>query len=137
MKKLSSVILLIAIAILLTSIVLYAGDDKSVKKEATKCPMTDKQVISADKTAKSACAGMDASKSKDEKCAKACADKKAGAECKHDSQECKDKMAKGECKHDNQECKDKMAKGECKHDSQECKDKMAKGECKHDEMKKK
>lgn len=116
MKKFSSVILLIAIAILLTSIVLYAGDDKSVKKEATKCPMTGKQVNSADKTAKSACAGMDASKSKDEKCAKACADKKAGAECKHDSQECKDKMAKGECKHDSQGCKDKMAKGECKHD---------------------
>ena len=136
MKKTIVILSILLIAVLMTSLVLYAGDEKSTKKEATKCPMSDKKAACTDKTAKSECAGMDASKSKDDKCAKACADKKAGTECKHDSLECKDKMAKGECKHDSKECKDKMAKGECKHDSKECKEKCS-AECKHDEMKKK
>jgi hypothetical protein len=143
-KKLTSLILLVAISILIASIVLYAGDDKSVKKETAKCPMTGKQAASSDKNAKAACPGMNADKSKDEKCsatctdkdAKACADKKAGTECKQDSKECKDKMAKGECKYDSKECKDKMAKGECKHDSKECKDKCS-ADCKHEDTPKK
>lgn len=130
MKKLISLISATAIIALMASVMLYAGDDKSAKKESPKCPMTGKQAASTDKGAKATCPEMKGDKAKNEKCAAECADDKAKAACNPDSKECKEKMAKGECSHGSPECKDKMAKGECKHDSKECKDKIAKGECK-------
>ena len=146
MKKTIVILSILLIAVLMTSLVLNAGDEKSIKKEAAKCPMMQKQTSGTDKNAAAACTGHNAAKAKDAKCATECMDKGTAKDKAKCTAECKDKMAKGECKHDSQECKDKMAKGECKHDSKECKDKMAKGECskekctaecKHDEMKKK
>jgi len=111
MKHIGIVALTIVIVILLTSVLLYAGDEKSVKKEISKTTQVQAQKPCQDKHAKGECTGHDPAKCHHEKGSAACKEKHAKGECKdHDP---------SKCQHDkcSAECKEKCAKAECKgHD---------------------
>jgi len=120
MKRVVVAVLTMVIVILLLSVLLYAGDDKSVKKETPKNPQVQTQKPCQDKHAQGVCAGHGSIKCTLEKGSTACKDKHAKGECKDNctlekgSAACKDKHAKGECKdHDpdkcSAECKEKCA----------------------------
>ena len=119
MKKTIVILSILLIAVLMTSLVLNAGDEKSAKKEAAKCPMMQKQTSGTDKNAAAACTGHNAVKAKDAKCAAECMDKSTAKDKAKCAAECKDKE---KC---SVECKDKeKCSAECKEKcSKECKDK--------------
>ena len=136
MKKTIVILSILLIAVLMTSLVLNAGDEKSAKKEAAKCPMMQKQTSGTDKNAAAACIGHNAVKAKDAKCAAECMDKSTAKDKAKCAAECKDKeKCSAECKEKcTAECKDKeKCSAECKEKcSTECKEKCS-AECKDKE----
>jgi hypothetical protein len=101
MKRIGVLVLTFAVLFLLTSVLLYSGDEKSVKKEAQ---------VKTQKTCQGICA-HDSVK---------CALEKGSAACleKHKTNGCKDKCNPEMC---SKECKDKCAQSDCsKCDMSKC-----------------
>jgi len=99
MKRVVVAVLTMVIAILLLSVLLYAGDDKSVKKETPKNPQVQTQKPCQDKHAQGVCAGHGSIKCTHEKGSAACVDKHAKGECKdHDPGKCQPDNCSAECK---------------------------------------
>ena len=89
MKRLVVTIITMLIAILMLSVLLYAGDEKSVKKEVPKNPQVQTQKPCQDKHSQDMCKGQDLKKCDQEKCLTACKEKHDKGECEdHDPTKC-------------------------------------------------
>ncbi len=99
MKRVIVAVVTMVIAILLLSVLLYAGDEKSVKKETPKNPQVQTQKSCQDKHAQGVCTGHDSTKCTNEKGSATCLEKHAKNDCKgHDAGKCQHDKCSVECK---------------------------------------